>query len=99
MTITAIALPNWISYHSPLTPSHEITLTYGLHRRCSSLTSSCRPFPDEKEDCNGTHAYFCSLWRTTGFLMNFAAVLELVTIVAYIIILAGGKQKRQGGWK
>jgi formate hydrogenlyase subunit 3/multisubunit Na+/H+ antiporter MnhD subunit len=43
--------------------------------------------------------YFCSLWRTTGFLMNFAAVLELVTIVAYIVILAGGKQKRQSGWK
>lgn len=32
-------------------------------------------------------------------MMNFAAVLELVTIVAYIVILAGGKQKRQNGWK
>ncbi len=31
--------------------------------------------------------------------MNFAAVLELVTIVTYIVILAGGKQKRQSGWK
>ena len=27
--------------------------------------------------------------------MNFAAVLELVTIVTYIVVLAGGKQKRQ----
>ncbi len=43
--------------------------------------------------------YFCGLWRTTGFLMNFAAVLELVTIVAYIVVLAGGRQKRQSGWK
>lgn len=31
--------------------------------------------------------------------MNFAAVLELVTIIAYIVILAGGKQKRQNEWK
>jgi len=31
--------------------------------------------------------------------MNFAAVLELVTIVAYVVILAGGKQKRLSGWK
>jgi hypothetical protein len=100
MTLTAIALPNWISFHSPLNPSDDLTLTYGLHRLCSSLdTPSCRHFPDEAKDCQGTHGYFCGLWRTTGFLMNFAAVLELATIVAYVVILAGGKQKRQNGWK
>lgn len=32
-------------------------------------------------------------------MMSFAAVLELVTIVAYTVILVGGKQKREGGWK
>jgi len=32
-------------------------------------------------------------------MMNFAAVLELATIITYIIILIGGKQKREGGWK
>lgn len=31
--------------------------------------------------------------------MNFAAVFELVTIVAFIVVLAGGKQKRERGWK
>lgn len=31
--------------------------------------------------------------------MSFAAVLELVTIVAYVVVLAGGKQKRENGWK
>lgn len=98
MTLTAIALPNWISFHSPLSPSDDLTYTYGLHRVCSSLTASCRPFPEPK-DCQTDDGYFCGLWRTTGFLMNFAAVLELVTIVTYIVILAGGKQKRQSGWK
>lgn len=31
--------------------------------------------------------------------MNFAAVFELVTIVTFVVILAGGKQKRERGWK
>ena len=32
-------------------------------------------------------------------MMSFAAVLELVTIVAYVVALGGGKQKRETGWK
>ena len=43
--------------------------------------------------------YFCSMWRSVGFLMSFAAVLELGTIVAYVIIIGGGRQKRETGWK
>ena len=31
--------------------------------------------------------------------MSFAAVLELVTLVAYGGVLVGGKQKRETGWK
>jgi MFS superfamily sulfate permease-like transporter len=31
--------------------------------------------------------------------MSFAAVLELVTLVAYCVVIAGGKQKRETGWK
>ena len=34
-----------------------------------------------------------------GFMMSFAAVLELATLVAYIMVILGGKQKREGGWK
>lgn len=30
--------------------------------------------------------------------MSFAVVLEGMTIVAYLIILAGGKQLRESGW-
>ena len=31
--------------------------------------------------------------------MSFAAVLELATIVAYVVVIGGGKQKRETGWK
>lgn len=32
-------------------------------------------------------------------MMSFAAVLELVTIVSYCVVILGGKQKRETGWK
>ena len=31
--------------------------------------------------------------------MSFAAVLELATVVAFVVIIMGGKQQRQDGWK
>jgi len=34
-----------------------------------------------------------------GFMMSFTAVLELATLVAYIVVILGGKQKREAGWK
>jgi hypothetical protein len=39
------------------------------------------------------------MWRTTGFLMSFAVVAELATLVGFLVILAGGRVKREGGWK
>ena len=32
-------------------------------------------------------------------MMSFAAVLELVTIVTYFVVILGGKQKRETGWR
>ena len=32
-------------------------------------------------------------------MMSFAAMLELATLVAYVVVILGGKQKREGGWK
>ena len=31
--------------------------------------------------------------------MSFAVVIEGMTTIAYIVIMAGGKQKRESGWK
>jgi hypothetical protein len=39
------------------------------------------------------------MWKSVGFMMSFAAVLELVTIVSYGVVILGGKQKRETGWK
>ena len=38
------------------------------------------------------------MWRSVGFLMSFAVVLEGMTIAAFIVLLVGGKQKREQGW-
>lgn len=32
-------------------------------------------------------------------MMSFAAVLELATLVAYVVVILGGKQKREAGWR
>ena len=39
------------------------------------------------------------MWRSVGFLMSFAVVMEGVTLVAFLVVIAGGKQKREQGWK
>lgn len=39
------------------------------------------------------------MWRSVGFLMSFAVVIEGMTLIAFIVVLAGGKQKREKGWK
>lgn len=31
--------------------------------------------------------------------MNVGAVMEFVTVIAFVVILMGGKQKREGGWR
>lgn len=95
--IAAIALPNWISYTAP-TEQDPIRVNYGLHKRCSSITGKCLPFP-QYEDCHGNDRSFCAKWRTAGFFMNFSMVFELACIVAYITILFGGRAVRESGWK
>lgn len=39
------------------------------------------------------------MWRSVGFLMSFAVVLEGMALVAYVIVLSGGKRLRESGWK
>lgn len=91
--------------------NQDIHYTYGLHRKCSntnifppahpyntgSSSIHCVQFP-RYEDCRGDDRYFCSMWRSVGFLMSFAVVLEGMTIVAFAVLLIGGKQKREQGW-
>ncbi|KAJ5891059.1 uncharacterized protein N7473_007287 [Penicillium subrubescens] len=95
LTLCSIVIPKWVSYHSEK-PAHHYS--YGLHQRCSSLTDTCESFP-QSDDCHGDDRYFCSMWRSVGFLMSFTVVLEGMSIVAYVIILGGGKRLRENGWR
>ncbi|KFY11214.1 hypothetical protein V492_04580 [Pseudogymnoascus sp. VKM F-4246] len=101
LTLTSIFLPYWLTIDSPITPDDHLKITYGLHRACSSLTNSCRPFPSQT-DClslSSDAPDFCTIWRSSAFLMSFTGILEIVTLITFGIILAGGLQKRAQGWK
>jgi hypothetical protein len=39
------------------------------------------------------------MWRTVGFLISFAVVTELCTLVSFIVIVGGGVQRRAAGWQ
>ncbi|KAF1994975.1 hypothetical protein P154DRAFT_500976 [Amniculicola lignicola CBS 123094] len=94
MTIVSIATPRWISY----APNDKRVASMGLHSYCSKVTGACERFPKYK-DCEGDKWGFCSMWRTVGFLMSFAVVIELCTVVSFIVIIAGGVQRRTQGWQ
>ncbi|EON67561.1 hypothetical protein W97_06929 [Coniosporium apollinis CBS 100218] len=97
MTIASIVEPHWLRWDSP-TGSGNIHQSLGLHRKCNSFTGTCEHFP-QYEDCHGDDRPFCSLWRTVGFLMSFSVIVELALLVAYAVVILGGKQKRDQGWK
>jgi len=80
-----------IEYPSPsLFSSHSYTVT-------SKEGLQCTAYP-RYSDCHNGDMYFCSMWRSVGFLMSFAVVLEGMTIAAFIVLILGGKQKREQGW-
>lgn len=97
MTITSILTPNWLSY---TVTAENTNATYsqhmGLHQACSS-TDGCRHYPDE-DDCRDDQ-FFCSMWKSSGFLMSCATIVELATAVSFVVVMAGGKYKREEGWK
>jgi hypothetical protein len=39
------------------------------------------------------------MWRTVGFLISFAVVIELCTLVSFVVIIGGGVQRRTAGWQ
>jgi hypothetical protein len=101
MTIFAIFHQNWLSLDvSTPTPGEHVSKTISLHTSCTTINNikTCHHFP-QKSNCLANDRYFCSMWRSVGFMMSFAAVLECATVVAYVVIIAGGKQKRETGWK
>jgi hypothetical protein len=99
MTIASILMPDWLSYSMTASTGITVTRNIGLHQSCNSVSDPpCRHFPAEAE-CDGEERSFCSMWRTTGFLMSLATVAELATIVGFLVIMGGGKLKREKGWR
>lgn len=102
MTLASILVPHWVTMDVPV---HDSDKTYsqhlGLHHYCNTALPDkpCRFFPEEEKDCMGDEKHFCSMWRTTGFLMSFATVAELATLVCFVVTIGGGKVKREYGWK
>jgi hypothetical protein len=106
MTITSAVTPHWISYSETTKLGGTVYDRIGLRQRCSTSTASgsasgkgCAHFPDEGQCGSGDRYAFCSMWRTTGFLMSFAVVMNLVTLVSLLVIMAGGKARRESGWR
>lgn len=102
MTLASILFPHWVSmdvqaHNSDKTFSQHL----GLHHYCNTALPDkpCRMFPDEEVDCDPNDRYFCSMWRTTGFLMSLATVAELATLVGFVVTIGGGSVKREYGWK
>ncbi|KAJ4295423.1 hypothetical protein N0V90_007435 [Kalmusia sp. IMI 367209] len=91
MTIASIYMPRWIS-------SDEEKSSIGLHSRYSSDSGTHKAYPDDETDCAGDKT-FCHMWRTVGFLISFDVAVELCTLVAFTVIIAGGVQRRTAGWR
>lgn len=98
MIIASIVMPNWVTYSVTTVKGDKIQKQIGLHRTCSTLADpTCQEFPS-RDLCQEGERYFCSLWRTAGFMTSFAAILCLATLVAFAVTLGGGKYKRETGW-
>ncbi|KAJ0120230.1 hypothetical protein N8I77_002502 [Diaporthe amygdali] len=102
LTLTSILVPHWVTMDVESQNSHIVYSQHlGLHHYCNTALPDkpCRTFPDEEKDCDPNDRYFCSMWRTTGFLMSFATVAELATLVCFVVAIGGGQVKREYGWK
>ncbi|KAG5752546.1 hypothetical protein H9Q69_004808 [Fusarium xylarioides] len=98
MIVIPIWLPNWVTYSVTSATGEIVERHIGLHKSCSTLDDPyCRPFPP-KDLCQGGERYFCSMWRTVGFLASFTTLLCLGGLVTFVVIMCGGKYKRETGW-
>ena len=77
-----------------------VRITYGLTKRCSSITHSCRPFP-AASDCSRAlkRKTFCYLWRSSGWANSVAIVLEAMIIVAFAVVLFNDRKKFNWGYR
>ncbi|KAK1250553.1 hypothetical protein MKX08_010556 [Trichoderma sp. CBMAI-0020] len=98
MIVASITEPHWVSYSVTTTAGETLEKHIGLHKSCSSLDDPhCRDFPS-KELCQYGERYFCSMWRTVGFMASFTIILCLAGLIAFALVMGGGKYRRETGW-
>lgn len=99
-TFYSIFADNWLIWQAESNRGDHFTKKIGLHHSWTSTKGKWETYPSS-EDCEAGNmgGHFCSMWRTTAFMMSFTAVIELATLVAYLVIIIGGRQKRENGWK
>lgn len=98
MIVASITEPHWVSYSVTTTAGETLEKHIGLHKSCSSLDDPhCRDFPS-KELCQYGERYFCSMWRTVGFMASFTIILCLASLIAFALVMNGGKYRRETGW-
>ncbi|KAJ3945251.1 uncharacterized protein N0V96_005277 [Colletotrichum fioriniae] len=99
MIIASITLPHWVTYTVATAEGKEYSKHIGLHRSCSNgFNEPCQVFPTEELCSANGERYFCSMWRSVGFLASFSTILHLASIVTFLVIMGGGKYKRETGW-
>ncbi|KAK3377815.1 hypothetical protein B0H63DRAFT_478047 [Podospora didyma] len=98
MTIASIIMPNWVSMQWTTDYGNTLHDRIGLYQRCKSTGTleRCDPFPESLRYLASGHD---RLWRTAELTMTLAAVIELASVVAFMVILAGGKARREKGWR
>lgn len=99
MIIASITTPRWMTYAVTTPLGDRLEKHIGLHRSCSTLDEPhCRPFPPRDLCRDAEGRYFCSLWKSAGFLSNLSFALSLAVLVAFVVVIRGGKYKREKGW-
>ena len=98
MTIVSIIMPNWVSMQWTTDYGNTLHDSIGLYQRCKSTgtVERCDPFPESVRHLASGHD---RLWRAAGLTMTLAAVLELAVVVLFMVVLAGGKPRREKGWR
>lgn len=98
MIVASIFIPNWVSYTVTTPKGDTIQRNIGLHKVCSNLdTPPCRVFPTPNM-CQADERYFCDMWKTVGFMASLSAIMCLASLVCFLVVMAGGKYKRETGW-
>ncbi|KAK9462283.1 uncharacterized protein V1516DRAFT_674221 [Lipomyces oligophaga] len=101
LTFAAIYTTHWLVLE--IYPADRngvpMTLSYGLHQQCSSVTGKCVPFPGQKQCADANDRELCTIWRTTAFMIWLSVVVLGPTLISYLTLLFESRQQREIAWK